>query len=91
MPQLGAPEVLVIFIVALLVFGPQRLPEIGRQVARGIRELRAFQQHLRDEIDDAFTVKDPDDDADLGPPAYPARDGPPPDAPDDQPSPGTTT
>jgi sec-independent protein translocase protein TatA len=60
MPNLGAPEILVIFVVALLVFGPQRLPEIGRQVAKGIRELRSFQQNLRDEMDEAFSVREGD-------------------------------
>ena len=30
--NLGAPEILVILVVALLVFGPHKLPEIGRQV-----------------------------------------------------------
>ena len=34
----------MILVVALLVFGPNRLPEVGRQVGRGVRELRKFQQ-----------------------------------------------
>src|SRR5262245_26050707 len=38
--SLGAPEILLIFIVALLVFGPKRLPEIGRKVGAIVRELR---------------------------------------------------
>ena len=43
MPSLGPAEILVIFVVALLVFGPDKLPEIGRQVGRGVRELRRVQ------------------------------------------------
>jgi TatA/E family protein of Tat protein translocase len=54
MPQVGPLEILVIFIVALLVFGPAKLPEIGRQVGRGIRELRRLQDSLRRDLDDVL-------------------------------------
>jgi len=54
LPQVGPLEILVIFIVALVVFGPSKLPQIGRQVGRGIRELRTFQASLRDDIEGAF-------------------------------------
>ncbi len=46
MPSLGPAEILVILVVALLVFGPNKMPEIGRQVARGVREFRRIQEHL---------------------------------------------
>jgi sec-independent protein translocase protein TatA len=64
MPQLGPLEIAVIFVVALLVFGPQRLPEIGRQVAKGMRELRSFQHSMREQFGDAFSVDDTDDEDD---------------------------
>jgi sec-independent protein translocase protein TatA len=54
LPQIGPLEILVIFIVALVVFGPTKLPQIGRQVGRGFREFRKFQASLRDDIEDAF-------------------------------------
>jgi TatA/E family protein of Tat protein translocase len=54
LPQIGPLEILVIFIVALVVFGPSKLPQIGRQVGRGFREFRKFQAGLRDDIEDAF-------------------------------------
>jgi len=37
---LGAPELIVILVVALLVFGPGRLPEIGGALGKGIRDFR---------------------------------------------------
>jgi TatA/E family protein of Tat protein translocase len=52
--SLGPAEILVIFVIALLVFGPQRLPEIGRQVGRGVRELRKLQHTLRSDLDEVL-------------------------------------
>jgi sec-independent protein translocase protein TatA len=37
---LGIPELLVILVIILLVFGPKRLPSIGRQLGGGIREFK---------------------------------------------------
>ena len=58
MPQLGPAEVLVILVVALMVFGPKRLPEVGRQVGRGLRELRKIQETVRDELNDVLHATD---------------------------------
>jgi TatA/E family protein of Tat protein translocase len=55
MPQVGPLEIMIIFVVALLVFGPAKLPEIGRQVGRGMRELRRLQAGLRRDLDEALT------------------------------------
>jgi sec-independent protein translocase protein TatA len=54
MPQIGPLEILVVLVVALVVFGPSKLPELGRQVGRGYREFRKFQQGFRDDIQGAF-------------------------------------
>ena len=62
--SLGAPEILVILLVALLVFGPTRLPEVGRQVGKGIRELRKFQHSISSDLEDAIGR----DDAPASPP-----------------------
>jgi TatA/E family protein of Tat protein translocase len=61
MPQIGPLEILVILVVALVVFGPSKLPQIGRQVGRGYREFRKFQQGFRDDIEGAFRDDDDDD------------------------------
>ena len=39
--NIGLPEILVVLIIALIIFGPKRLPELGRSVGKGIREFRA--------------------------------------------------
>ena len=43
MLNIGAQELLLILLVALLVVGPRRLPELGRSLGKGIRELRKAQ------------------------------------------------
>ncbi len=40
MPNLGPPEILIVLIIALVVLGPKRLPEAGRSLGRGLRELK---------------------------------------------------
>jgi len=40
MGDIGFPELLVILVVALLVFGPSRVPEMGRSLGRALREFR---------------------------------------------------
>jgi sec-independent protein translocase protein TatA len=40
MPNVGAPELIVILVIALLVLGPKKLPEVGRSVGRGMREFK---------------------------------------------------
>jgi len=36
----GLPELLILFVVILLLFGPKRLPEMGRSLGRGMREFK---------------------------------------------------
>jgi sec-independent protein translocase protein TatB len=47
MLNIGPQELLVILIVALLVVGPQRLPELSRQLGRGLREFRKIQDDVK--------------------------------------------
>jgi sec-independent protein translocase protein TatA len=66
MPEIGIAGLVVILIVALLVFGPKRLPEIGHSLGKGMREFK-----------DSITGNDkPAEKSEL--PAPPADDAPPP-------------
>jgi sec-independent protein translocase protein TatA len=47
---IGATEIIILLLVALLVFGPKRLPEMGRSLGKGMREFK-----------DSISGKDPDD------------------------------
>lgn len=51
MPNIGWPELVIVLVVALLVFGPRKLPDIGRSLGKGIREFRQATAGLRDELD----------------------------------------
>ncbi|MDQ4030503.1 MAG: twin-arginine translocase TatA/TatE family subunit [Actinomycetota bacterium] len=55
---IGVWEILILLLVALLVFGPKRLPEMGRSLGRGMREFK-----------DSISGKDEDDDRAELPPA----------------------
>jgi sec-independent protein translocase protein TatA len=55
--NIGPAEILVVLVVALIAFGPKRLPEVGRQVGSAMRELRRMQHTVRSELD---TVLHPD-------------------------------
>ena len=47
---IGVAEFMVIGLVALLVFGPDRLPDFARQAGRMVRQVREFTKHARDDI-----------------------------------------
>jgi sec-independent protein translocase protein TatA len=49
MPEIGPLELLVVGIIALIVLGPKRLPEVGRSLGRGIREFKDSMAGLTDD------------------------------------------
>jgi sec-independent protein translocase protein TatA len=50
--SVGMPELLIIMVVALLVFGPRRLPELGRAVGQTLNEFKKGANSLRDTLED---------------------------------------
>lgn len=55
--NIGPLELLVILLLALVVVGPSRLPEVGRSIGKGLRELRKVQDEMRDSIN--FNLDEP--------------------------------
>jgi sec-independent protein translocase protein TatA len=51
MPNIGPVEIIILLVIVLLIFGPKRLPDLGRSLGRGMREFK-----------DSVTGKDSDDD-----------------------------
>jgi sec-independent protein translocase protein TatA len=52
----GPLEIVVILVVALLVLGPQRLPEVARSVGKGMREFKDSLQGIGDDDDDRYAA-----------------------------------
>ena len=52
MPNVGPLELLVVLVIALIVLGPKRLPEVGRSLGRGIREFKDTLSGITDDDDD---------------------------------------
>jgi sec-independent protein translocase protein TatA len=50
MPNIGPLEIIIVLVIVLLIFGPKRLPDLGRSLGRGMREFK-----------DSVTGKDKDD------------------------------
>lgn len=46
----GTPELLVIFLLVLVLFGPDKLPELAKQIGKGMRELRRASSDLKRQL-----------------------------------------
>lgn len=55
--DLGIQELIVIFIVALIVFGPKRLPDLGRALGKGISELKKALEGVKEQMDTEFKTE----------------------------------
>ncbi len=56
--DLGTQELIVIFIVALLVFGPKKLPELARTLGKGVNELKAALRGVKESIEEAEVTEE---------------------------------
>lgn len=61
MPQVGPLELIVVALVALIVFGPDKLPEVARTVGRTINELRRQAAEVRGEFVRGITEEESDE------------------------------
>ena len=50
MPNIGAPELIIILVIALLVLGPGKLPEVGASLGKSIREFRKASSDIADSV-----------------------------------------
>jgi len=57
--SIGGPELIVIFIVALLIFGPRKLPELGRMLGKGMAEFRRATNDLKDSLETEVAREQP--------------------------------
>jgi sec-independent protein translocase protein TatA len=52
MGPIGLPELVIIFVVALIFFGPRKLPELGRALGKSINEFKRASNELKSTLDD---------------------------------------
>ena len=50
MPNIGAPELIIILVIALLILGPGKLPEVGASIGKSIREFRKASSDVSDSM-----------------------------------------
>jgi TatA/E family protein of Tat protein translocase len=70
--NLGFPEMVFIFVLALIIFGPKKLPEIGRQIGRALNEFKRASNEFKAQIESEINQLDLDNQGQaLLPPAEP--------------------
>jgi sec-independent protein translocase protein TatA len=61
MPTPGPLEIIIILVIVLIVFGPKRLPDLGRSLGRGMREFKeSVTGKDKDELPEASSVESPE-------------------------------
>jgi len=76
--SIGMPELIIIFVIALIIFGPRKLPELGRSLGRSLSEFKRASNELRQTLDEEIRLEE------QKPPAADSRSTAP--APDARPS-----
>lgn len=56
---LGPAEIVIILLVALVIFGPKKLPEMGKSLGQGIREFRRSTAGIKEELESSFRDEAP--------------------------------
>jgi TatA/E family protein of Tat protein translocase len=54
--SIGMPELIIIFVIALIVFGPRKLPELGRSLGRSLAEFKRASNELRNTLEDEIRL-----------------------------------
>ena len=69
MPSIGPPEMLMVAVIALIVFGPRRLPEIARTIGKSLSEFKRQASDMRSEFESGLNDDDdePADEPDVEP------------------------
>jgi TatA/E family protein of Tat protein translocase len=75
---IGMPELIIILVIALIIFGPRKLPELGKSLGRSINEFKKASNELRSTLEDEIRVEEQRDRASAVPPATPPAATPPP-------------
>lgn len=56
--SIGMPELIIIFVIALVIFGPRKLPELGRSLGRSLAEFKRASNELKNTLEDEIRLED---------------------------------
>ena len=56
--SIGMPELMIIFVVALIIFGPRKLPELGRSLGKSLGEFKRASNELRSTLEDEIRLEE---------------------------------
>ncbi len=54
--SIGMPELIIIFVIALIIFGPRKLPELGRTLGKSLSEFRRASNDLRNTLEEEIRL-----------------------------------
>ena len=58
MGSIGMPELVIIMVIALIIFGPRKLPELGRSLGRSLGEFKRASNELRNTLDEEIRLEE---------------------------------
>ena len=58
MGPIGMPELIVIMVIALIIFGPRKLPELGRSLGKSLGEFKRASNELRNTLDEEIRIEE---------------------------------
>src|SRR5262245_19909205 len=59
--SIGMPELIIIFVIALIIFGPRKLPELGKSLGKSIAEFKKASNELRNTLEEEIRVEEQKD------------------------------
>ncbi|MFN7915386.1 MAG: TatA/E family twin arginine-targeting protein translocase [Vicinamibacterales bacterium] len=56
--SLGMPELIIIFVIALIIFGPRKLPELGRSLGKSLAEFKRASNELKSTLEEEIRIEE---------------------------------